>query len=121
MAKRTIRRRLRKNRTIRKVMRGCNRKRVRVGGQPAKVEAAQYAGASPQANQNLAGGTKALLDAQQDAGNLPPAAPAPMKSNMVGAGVSVTTKSAQQGGARTRHHKRKLRYKKSIARKSRRA
>jgi hypothetical protein len=120
MAKRTIRRRVRKNRTIRKVMRGCNRRRMRVGGEPAKVEAPQYAGASPQSNANLAGGTKALLDAQQAAGNSPPPVPKQsVQSNMVAG--SVTTTPAQQGGARTRHHKRKLRYKKSIARKSRRA
>jgi hypothetical protein len=142
MAKRTIRRRVRKSKTIRKVMRGCNgrilnkdmkplhksmdkamkklhksmrrhgRSRAKVGGAAAgKIEAAQYAGASPEANQNLAGGTATLLEAQQQAGNSPPAAPALARSNMVG----------MKGGARTRHHKRRLRYKKSMARKSRRA
>jgi len=117
MAKRTIRRSVRKNKTIRKVMRGCNgrrgrrgRSRAKVGGQQ-KIEAAQYAGASPQANQNLAGGTAAFLEAQQMARNSPPAPPAPIQSNMVG----------MKGGARTRHHRRRLRYKKSMARKSRRA
>ena len=116
MAKRTIRRSVRKNKTIRKVMRGCNRRlrrrhsRAKVGGQQ-KIEAAQYAGASPQANQNLAGGTAAFLEAQQMARNSPPAPPAPIQSNMVG----------MKGGARTRHHRRRLRYKKSMARKSRRA
>ncbi len=120
MAKRTIRRRMRKSRTIRKVMRGCNRRRMRVGGEPAKVEAPQYSGASPQSNANLADGTKALLAAQQNAGNTPP--PVPKQSVQPSmTGSSVTTTPAQQGGARTRHHKRKLRYKKSIARKSRRA
>ena len=113
MAKRTIRRRVRKSKTIRKVMRGCNgrrgRSRAKVGGAAAgKIEAAQYAGASPQANQNLAGGTSNLLEAQQNAGNSPPAPPAPIKSSMA-------------GGSRTRHHRRRLRYKKSIARKSRHA
>lgn len=118
MAKRTIRRRLRKNKTIRKVMRGCNRRRMKMGG--ATIQAAQYSGASPQANQNLAGGTQHLLQAQQHAGNTPPAPPLPVPSNAVGG--SVTTKpAAQGGGARTRHHRRKLRYKKSIARKSRHA
>jgi hypothetical protein len=122
MAKRTIRRRMRKSKTIRKVMIGCNgrrgrrgRSRAKVGGAAAgKIEAAQYAGASPEANQNLAGGTAAFLEAQQAAGNSPPAAPVTRESNM--------TQLPQQGGARTRrHHRRRLRYKKSMARKSRRA
>jgi hypothetical protein len=145
MAKRTIRRRMRKSKTIRKVMRGCNgrilnkdmkplhksmdkamkklhksmrrrgRSRAKVGGAAAgTIEAAQYAGASPQANQNLAGGTSALLEAKQAAGNIPLAAPATRAPNMV--------PPPQQGGARTRrHHRRRLRYKKSMARKSRRA
>ena len=120
MAKRTIRRSVRKSKTIRKVMIGCNgrrgrrgRSRAKVGGAAAgKIEAAQYAGASPEANQNLAGGTANLLEAQQAAGNSPPAPPALARSNMVG----------MKGGARTRrHHRRRLRYKKSMARKSRRA
>ena len=117
MAKRTIRRRVRKNKTIRKVMRGCNgsrgrrgRSRAKVGGAAAgKIEAAQYAGASPEANQNLAGGTAALLQAQQAAGNTPPEPP------------KLIQPSFMQGGARTRHHRRRLRYKKSMARKSRHA
>jgi hypothetical protein len=123
MAKRTIRRRVRKSKTIRKVMRGCNGRRggrghsrVKVGGAAAgNVEAAQYAGAPPQANENLAGGTAAFLEAQQMAGNSPPVAPVKIvNSNM--------TQLPQQGGARTRrHHRRRLRYKKSMARKSRRA
>ena len=136
MAKRTIRRRVRKSKTIRKVMRGCNGRilnkdmkplhksmdkamkklhksmrrhsRAKVGGQP-KIEAAQYAGASDAANANLAGGTAALLQAQQAAKNMPPVAPKPTQSSFM------------QGGARTRHHRRRLRYKKSMARKSRRA
>jgi hypothetical protein len=118
MTKRTIRRRVRKSKTIRKVMRGCNGRRLRrrhsrakVGGQQ-KIEAAQYAGAPPEANKNLAGGTAAFLEAQQMAGNSPLAAPEIRASNMVG----------MKGGARTRrHHRRRLRYKKSMARKSRRA
>ena len=118
MAKRTIRRRVRKSKTIRKVMRGCNGHRLRrrhsrakVGGQQT-IEAAQYTGAPPEANKNLAGGTAAFLEAQQMAGNSPPAAPQITASNMVG----------MKGGARTRrHHRRRLRYKKSMARKSRRA
>ena len=112
MAKRTIRRRMRKNRTIRKVMRGCNRRRGRsrakVGGAVAgKIEAAQYAGASPQANANLVGGISNLAEAQQAAGNSPPPLPPTTKPLFM------------QGGARTRHHRRRLRYKKSMARKSR--
>jgi len=95
MAKRMIRKRTRKNKTIRKVMRGCNghrrRSRSKVGG----LEAAQYPGASPQANQNLAGGTATLLEAQQNAGNSPPPPPAAVKSSMA---------NTQKGGARTRQH-----------------
>jgi hypothetical protein len=115
MAKRTIRRRMRKSKTIRKVMRGCNRRlrrrhsRAKSGGQPPKIEAAQYAGASPEANSNIAGATAALLRAQQAAGNTPPEAPKLIQSSFM------------QGGARTRHHRRRLRYKKSMARKSRHA
>ena len=116
MAKRTIRRRMRKNRTIRKVMRGCHRRRAKTGGQPAKIEAAQYAGASPEANANLAGGISNLAQAQQAAGNSPPPPPAPIKSNM-----NSVPANTQRGGARTRHHRRRLRYKKSMARKSRHA
>ena len=115
MAKRTIRRRMRKNRTIRKVMRGCNGRRGRrhsrakVGGAAGKIEAAQYAGASPEANANLAGGISNLAQAQQAAGNSPPPPPPPIMSSFM------------QGGTRTRHHRRRLRYKKSMARKSRHA
>lgn len=104
---------MRKSKTIRKVMRGCNgrrgRSRAKVGGAVAgKIEAAQYAGASPQANQNLAGGTSNFLEAQQYAGNSPPPLPPRIATSMA-------------GGSRTRHHRRRLRYKKSVARKSRRA
>jgi hypothetical protein len=115
MAKRPIRRRVRKNKTIRKVMIGCNRRlrrrhsRTKAGGQPSKIEAAQYATASPGANANIASGTAALLQAQQTAGNIPPEPPKPIQSFFM------------QGGARTRHHIRRLRYKKSMARKSRHA
>jgi len=106
MVKRTIRRRVRKNKTIRKVMRGCNRRRMKEGG--ANIQAHQYPGASPDANKNIANGTQHLLQAQQNAGNTPPPIPSPRVSSMA-------------GGARTRHHKRRLRYKKSMARKSRHA
>ena len=116
MAKRTFRRRVRKNKTIRKVMRGCNGRlrrrhsRAKSGGQPPKIEAAQYAGASSEANSNIAGATAALLRAQQAAANTPPEAP-----------PKPIQPSFMQGGARTRHHRRRLRYKKSMARKSRHA
>ena len=50
----------------------------------------------------------ALILAQQNAGNTPPPIPAPRQLTMV-------------GGTRTRHHRRRLRYKKSVARKSRHA
>jgi hypothetical protein len=109
MAKRTIRRRARKNRTIRKVMRGCNR-RIMKGG----VQVHQYSGASGGANANIAAGSQHLLQAQQNAGNVAPPIPTPRVT-------SIATKPIMQGGARTRHHKRRLRYKKSMARKSRHA
>jgi hypothetical protein len=106
MVKRTIRRRVRKNKTIRKVMRGCNRRRMKEGG--ANIQVHQYAGASHDANKNIQTGTQHLLQAQQNARNTPPPIPSPRASSMA-------------GGARTRHHKRRLRYKKSMARKSRHA
>jgi hypothetical protein len=106
MVKRTIRRRVRKNKTIRKVMRGCNRRRMKEGG--ANIQVHQYSGASPDANKNIQTGTQHLLQAQQNARNTPPPIPSPRASSMA-------------GGARTRHHKRRLRYKKSMARKSRHA
>ena len=147
MAKRTIRRRLRKSRTIRKVMRGCNgrsRGRGRRGGAKVEGEAGMR-----QANTFSTGGqmTNAInIQMQQQAGqaqsdaNAQKVGPADdsTKSNM---GGSITTEpfgvggaihsnpaqvgggrgSYRRGGAKTRHHKRKLRYKKSIARKSRHA
>ena len=146
MAKRTILRRTRKNKSIRKVMRGCNRRRhsrAKVGG--AGVEVHQYAGASPQTNQNLAGGTASLLAAQEAGKNVPPPViVADRQSNIAGGNITSTSKPAVEpfgvggkitsspasiggggyqrgGGARTRHHKRRLRYKKSMARKSRHA
>ena len=146
MAKRTIRRRVRKNRTIRKVMRGCNRRRGKRGG----GEAVQYAGASPMANQNLAAMQAAAQQAGADANaQTPPPIPPMVMSNQVagsvtttpapapapgsqavepfGVGSSISSRPAQFGGshhhgrAKTRHYKRKLRYKKSVARKSRRS
>ena len=118
MAKRTIRRRARKNRTIRKVMRGCNR-RIMKGG----VQVHQYSGASGGANANIAAGTQHLLQAQQNAGNVAPPIPALRASSIGGSSNNNnnTSTSSMQGGARTRHHKRRLRYKKSMARKSRHA
>ena len=114
MAKRTIRRKIRKNKTIRKVMRGCNRGRMKVGGAPIQVH--QYAGASSaHANANNKAATGHLLQAQQIAGaSTPgPAPPAPPPSRLA------TSTPAMSGGSFLRHSKRRLRYKKSIARKSR--
>ena len=139
MAKRTIRRRMRKSRTIRKVMRGCNgRGRGKRGG----GEAVQYAGASPTSNQNIAAMQVEAQQAGADAAAQKPGpAPQEVKSNMVGGettttpaavepfgvGGIITSTYSQVGGsrrygrARTRHQKRKLKYKKSVARKSRRS
>jgi len=137
MAKRTIRIRSRKSRTIRKVMRGCNG-RGRGRGKRGGREAVQYAGASPAANANLAAMQAGTAQANQAAGNSPPSPPKPIESNM-GGGQAITTSApsgvggnvsstyVQVGGShhrrrsKTRHHKRKLRYKKSVARKSRRS
>jgi len=113
MAKRTIRRRMRKNKTIRKVMRGCNR-RIMKGG----VQVHQYSGASGGANANIKAGTQLLLQAQQNAGNTPLPIPPSRTSSIASSNLSTRS---MQGGARTRHHKRRLRYKKSMARKSRHA
>ena len=138
MAKRTIRRRLRKNRTIRKVMRGCNGRRGR--GKRGGGEAYQASGVSAQQNQTLA----ALQAEAQQAGldakaQTPPQIPSPMASNQMagsatnkgqepfGVGGNVSSTYGQAGGShhrgrsKTRHHKRRLRYKKSVARKSRRS
>lgn len=147
MAKRTIRRRLRKNRTIRKVMRGCNGRRGRgkVGG---ATEAVQYSGSGSGANGPLvvlqAGTQQAIADAKAQT---PPAIPPQVTSNQMAGSVSssssttpvvepfsggnfsspYSTYNSQVGGShhrgrsKTRHHKRKLRYKKSVARKSRRS
>jgi hypothetical protein len=146
MAKRTIRRRLRKSRTIRKVMRGCNgrsrgrRGRAKVGGEAGMVQATTSSSAGPMQNAINIEMQKAAMQADADAKAQqvgPP--PTPIKSIMGGA-VTTTTPtgveefngsfhsspaqvggrgSYRRGGAKTRHHKRKLRYKKSIARKSR--
>jgi hypothetical protein len=148
MAKRTIRRRLRKSRTIRKVMRGCNgrsrgrRGRAKIGGEAGMVQATTFSGAGTTTNANNIAMQKAAMQAGADAKAQQVGPPeAPIKSNMVGGVTTTTTKEpfgvgdaihsnpAQVGGrgsyrrgvAKTRHHKRKLRYKKSIARKSRHA
>ena len=140
MAKRTIRRRVRKSKTIRKVMRGCNgrgRGRRKRGGR----EAVQYPSASPAANSNLAAMQAAAQQAGSDAkAQTPPPMPPQAMSNQMagsvsnnpavepsGVGGNVSSTYSQVGGshhrgrARTRHHKRRLRYKKSVARKSRRS
>ena len=145
MAKRTIRRRMRKSRTIRKVMRGCNRRgRGKVGGAP--VQAFQAANGSSQGNDVLAALQVEAQQAGADAqAQKPPSVPTPIESIMAGGKVTTTAQPAEpvkepfgvgsnisstpaqvgggyrRGRARTRHQKRKLRYKKSVARKSRRS
>lgn len=140
MAKRTIRIRSRKSRTIRKVMRGCNG-RGRGRGKRGGRQAVQYSGASDAANANLAVLQAGTAQASSDANaQTPPPIPAQMMSNQMagsvsnnpavepsGVGGNVSSTYSQVGGshhrgrARTRHHKRRLRYKKSVARKSRRS
>ena len=141
MAKRTIRIRSRKSRTIRKVMRGCNG-RGRGRGKRGGREAVQYGNASPAANTNLAAMQAGTAQANQAAGNSPAPMPKQIESTMAGGQATTTTAPitepfgvggnisstySQVGGShhrrrsKTRHHKRKLRYKKSVARKSRRS
>ena len=126
MAKRTIRRRARKNRTIRKVMRGCNRRRMKKGGAtapPGTIQAHTYSTAGKGPNAVNAKLTEHAAGADNIASNTPgPLVVANRQSNMAG-GISTNAANAKgmQGGARTRHHRRRLRYKKSMARKSRRA
>ena len=137
MAKRTIRIRSRKSRTIRKVMRGCNG-RGRGRGKRGGGEAVQYPNASAAANTNLAAMQAGTAQANQAAGNSPPPPPKPIEPSMaggqattinepLGVGGNVSSTYGQVGGShhrrrsKTRHHKRKLRYKKSVARKSRRS
>jgi len=126
MAKRTIRRRMRKNRTIRKVMRGCNRRRMKKGGATAPqglMEVHQSSTASGTSNSVNAKLAEHAAGASNIASNTPgPLVVANRQSNMAG-GISTNAANAKgmQGGARTRHHRRRLRYKKSMARKSRRA
>ena len=94
---------------LHKSMRRGGRSRAKVGGAPpGTIQAHQYAGASGGANANIAALTQHAAGANNLASNTPPPIPAPIQSNMV-------------GGARTRHHRRRLRYKKSMARKSRSA
>ena len=126
MAKRTIRRRARKNRTIRKVMRGCNRRRMKKGGAtapPGTIQTHTYAHQSAESVKTNAALTEHAAGANNIASNTPgPLVVANRQSNMAG-GISTNAANAKgmQGGARTRHHRRRLRYKKSMARKSRRA
>jgi len=132
MAKRTIRRRARKNRTIRKVMRGCNRRRMKKGGATATIPVTTYASSTPASTNAITNNTKATADAFELSKNTAPLIP-PATQPTMGQGISNTpanananapapaTAKGMQGGARTRHHRRRLRYKKSMARKSRRA
>ena len=144
MAKRTIRKRMRKSRTIRKVMRGCNRRRHGRGKVGGATEALQVDGSG--GNEALAALQVEAQQASADAkAQTPPPVPTQIESNMAGGKVTTTAQPdvsskepfavggnifstpAQVGGgyrrgrARTRHQKRKLRYKKSVARKSRRS
>jgi hypothetical protein len=78
------------------------------GGQ---IELTMPGGSSPTQVGALQDLTKGLLDAQTTAGNIPPSIPAVTTSNFSGGGVSTR---------RRRNTKyRRLRYKKSIGRKSR--
>ena len=128
MAKRTIRRRMRKNRTIRKVMRGCNRRRMKKGGAPppqGTIPVTTYATQSDASKQTHATLTQQVAQSDALSKNPAPSIPQPTQSTM-GPGISNNADNApaakgMQGGARTRYHRRRLRYKKSMARKSRRA
>ena len=133
MAKRTIRRRARKNRTIRKVMRGCNRRRMKKGGATAppgtapqgRIEVPQDSratGTSNSVNAELAQHVAAANTiANNPAQPIPPATQPTMGQGISTNGANAPAAKSMQGGARTRYHRRRLRYKKSMARKSRRA
>lgn len=143
MAKRTIRRRMRKSRTIRKVMRGCNRRRQGRGKVGGATEAVQYSGSGSGSNDTLAAVQVEKQQADVYAANTPRGDTGTPRDSSIGGGKVTTTAQpvkepfgvggnisstyAQVGGgyrrgrARTRHQKRKLRYKKSVARKSRRS
>ena len=132
MAKRTIRRRMRKNRTIRKVMRGCNRRRMKKGGAPppgappqGTIPVTTFATQSDASKQTHATLTQQVAQSDALSKNPAPTTPPPTQPTM-GPGISNNAANApdakgMQGGARTRYHRRRLRYKKSMARKSRRA
>jgi hypothetical protein len=117
---------------IKKVMRGCNNnkrtkkyknKRKFIGGANAispsivgnKVEVPIPDGATPDQIAVLKELTSGLLQSQTVNANIPPPAPALMKSQFSGGGGM--KKKLKHGNKKTNH--RKLRHKKSIARKSR--
>ena len=133
MAKRTIRRRARKNRTIRKVMRGCNRRRMKKGGAtappgtapPGTIQTHSYSTAGEGPNAVNAKLTQHAAAAHALSQNPARPIPPPTQSSMAGGistnGANAPAAKGMQGGARTRYRRRRLRYKKSMARKSRRA
>ena len=121
----------RRRNNVTKVMKGCNSKKTRRhnkkkrhgkrifrGGSnitPAvtggKIELTMPGGSSPSQVETLKNLTGGLFDAQTSGGNIPPSIPVLATSNFSGGGVS-----------RRRHRNtkyRRLRYKKSIGRKSR--
>jgi hypothetical protein len=128
---------MRKNRTIRKVMRGCNRRRMKKGGAPppgapppgappqGTIPVTTFATQSPESVKTHATLTQQVAQSDALSKNPAPTTPPPTQPTM-GPGISNNAANApdakgMQGGARTRYHRRRLRYKKSMARKSRRA
>ena len=116
-------RRKNKNGTIRKVMRGCNGRQY--GGTSAPLGMMQvpqsHGGASStqttnNTNTNLA---SSLLKLQMVAGNKPPVIDNhPMPNNFTAGAPATAPATAMSGGSHKSKHKR-LRYKKSIARRGR--
>jgi hypothetical protein len=83
-----------------------------------------YANQSAESVKTHAALTQHAAGASNNATNKPQPVPPPIQSTM-GQGISTNAANppanGMQGGARTRYHRRRLRYKKSMARKSRRA
>ena len=108
---------LRRN-NVTKVMKGCsNKKTSKRGGaggiSPAsQIEVPIPGGSSPTQVNTLASLSGGLLKLQQQAGNIAPASPPPVKTMFSGGG-------GKRGHRKTNKRYRRLRYKKSIGRKGR--
>jgi hypothetical protein len=101
---------------------------MKKGGAPppqGTIPVTTYATQSDASKQTHATLTQQVAQSDALSKNPAPSIPQPTQSTM-GPGISNNADNApaakgMQGGARTRYHRRRLRYKKSMARKSRRA